>query len=270
MSEADSKVDSEPKLRPVDDRLIADFFWSFHHSQGYVYLQGKIMEFVAGQYDNPVDRAAIGSIEDLDKRLKARVDALGLPTEHSDREILRRVAQSHKQGFWRMWTGYLVQLNNVLNDGQGRERDLANQSPIAVPPEKKELLLAAILDGVIKMDYQYVDIGRPDKTKSDLYDSHLQKYVFANARVQTPTYVTMYQQLGDYMRRHSIADGSFVMNAPTTPDQSIVFGRRKMFHEMKVKWESRHPNQDFIPKGYIPKVLTTSANASPPSGPYRT
>lgn len=83
MHEQGIRQEAQNGLKPVEIKVLNNFFWSFHHSQGNPALQTLIFIYLARQYN----KNDIGDINSFETRIRPRVEKLKVPSEHLKENI---------------------------------------------------------------------------------------------------------------------------------------------------------------------------------------
>ncbi len=250
-------LEQQNGLKPIERKVLNNFFWSFHHSQGNPVQQTLTSIHLARQYD----KDEIGPINAFKERLLAHIERIKVPHNHiregideqtgqkkvySDKEF-----QENESGFQSQWYRLMTIFDRVFYDLQD-PRDMnwfggfdGNVYEANKLPEK--VLLYQVASHMIDADLTYQEKERPNRdTDSDPHSSHLQMYAFNNVPAQSPEYAKLYKDIKKALAQQGvIADASIAEDKISEADGVSLKGKfNKLVHE----WEKNHQGKKIIPE----------------------
>ncbi len=249
-------------LKPLDRKILGNFFWSFHHSQGNPTLQLLISIHIARQYD----RDGIGSVDALEARMKPQIERLRVPEEHMKEQIDEstgeklvlddKAALENNAGFRSQWGRLMMVFNRVYQD-KPNPRDMswfggyegniydANELP-------QDKFVYQVASHIMDEDLKFQKKERKNrKEESDPHSSHLQMYMLADKPIQSPEFKKLYGDVRTLMNKYEIipTEGSKISNGDEIQlGEAEVTSLRDKFQTLSQSWEQNHPGHQFIPK----------------------
>lgn len=263
MDKIGEKVGQQDNLRPIDKKVLGNFFWSFHHSQGNPILQTLSSIYIARQYD----KDDIGPTEDFEERLKPQIEKFKIPREHKREQydektgklvtvLDDKAAQENDFGFRAQWDRLRMVFNRVFYDTPNPSDDFFSLASTPGEIYKASILspdnfLFEIVSHIVDKDLEYQQKVRPNREgESDPHSSHLQMYALDRIPTQSTEYNRLYGDLRGLLDKLGIINTEDVHTSeeskPELSDEKALSLKSKV-QELAKKWEINHPGKQFIP-----------------------
>lgn len=249
-------------LKPIERKVLSNFFWSFHHSQGNPALQTLISIHMARQYD----REEIGDVKAFEERMKPQIKRLRVPGEHMKEQVDEetgekfilddKAAQENEAGFQSQWGRLMMTFNRVYYDKPdprdmlwfgGYEGNVYKANNLS-----SDVFVYQIASHMIDEDLNYQKKPRQNrKEESDSHSSHLQMYLFGGNSTQSPEFDRLYDDIRRLINKYGIiqTEGSSSSNEDEAQlEEAEVASFRDKFQKLNQSWEQNHPGSQFIPQ----------------------
>jgi hypothetical protein len=221
-----SQGEQKIPLSPQEKGVFANFYLSFHHSQGRGDLQDSLFQYTAGYYqkENPL----MGEIKPLDEKIITNfLSSLKVPQVHLTRS--RFISDSGT--FLYEW---------------GQLKSTLMASPRELP--SGDSLLFDLAKGIIERDLEYQEEERPLRKNGDIHESFLRSYLFGFRTPQTPLYATLYTDIGNLLNRlRLLQPNPYEEQATVELSHHHQTDLENIFGEMVEAWERNHPGESFVP-----------------------
>ena len=255
MDEFAEKTEYQNGLRPIDNRVLNNYFWSFHHSQGSPLIQTLISIHTARQYD----KDEIGALDVFESRLLPIIERMRPPSEHLREQVDEQTGeikvftdkefQENESGFQSQWGRLRMVFDRVFYDNPkpwhmnwmgGFEGDIYKTNELPT-----NILLYEILSRMVNSDLNYQEKLRPSrKGKSDPHSSHIQMYIFGNVPTQSPEYDQLYKDIRKMLVQQGVITDADIAEDKIPEPEGLSLKSR--FEKLVQAWEKNHPGKKFI------------------------
>jgi|SRR3989338_3059227 len=260
MDGAREVLEQQNELKPIERKVLSNFFWSFHHSQGNPILQTLISIHMARQYG----KDEIGDVAAFETRMKPQVERLHVPAQHMKEQVDEKTgeryvlddkrAQENEAGFQSQWGRLMMVFNRVYYD-KPDPRDMwwfggyeGNVYKANNLPSDEFLYQTAshMMDEDMKFQGKERENRRDD---SDPHSSHLQIYLFGGRPTQSSEFDRIYGDIRGLFSRYGVLQVED--SQPTSQEEpelgdAEVTQLRDKFRKLTQTWEQNHPGSHFI------------------------
>ncbi len=250
-------------LKPVERKVLSNFFWSFHHSQGNPTLQTLISIHMARQYP----KEEIGDVKAFEEHMKPQIERLRVPAQHMKEQVDERTgekyvlddknAQENEAGFQSQWGRLMMVFNRVYYDKPnprdmlwfgGYEGNVYNANRLS-----SDEFVSQIATHMMDEDLSFQTKERQNrKDESDPHSSHLQMYLLAGKPAQSPEFDRLYADVRGLLGRYGVLPSAEGVPPPGEDEPQLgeaeVTTLRDKYQKLTQAWEQNHPGLQFTPE----------------------
>lgn len=258
-------------LRPIERKILHDFYLSFRVSQGSPDIQNKTLLIAARSYPT----FEIEDVPKLNERLLPLVSKLDVPQREHEKKVYDakrpnlvvnldfEQAQANPYGFRAQWEFYLALLQRVTyNESKPYlNRFESTNSRVAYELSQKTdtELTAETLSDICTTDIKYQSKDRPERMEgSDSNESFLRTYMVEKRRTGSDAFDVMYKDMWSLLKKLGV---DFVKNGEYPSDKLGLLHEKALtlgldtqlaekvvndFASLTKMWEEKHPGQKFF------------------------
>jgi len=226
----------EKLLNKSERSIMADYYWTYHHSQADTVLQQNLMTYLIRSYPSSLRRIFRSNHHSYKL---VEVTKTIVPPKKAHKKVSHQLIQENHQQQWPFFQGLAMQHR------EGFESD-----------EERDKLISSIFADILRKDVKYQTKKRPGK-REDSHESFLRSYAMsANPRhsgslILNDLYSEIQTLFIDLILQDSyllIRNSYLVALAELEPDKAemMIEPIRRKIKELRRKWNKNHKNQEFL------------------------